>query len=98
MPNRKLDRETVEKVSTLARLKLTDAELETFSAQLSAVLENFEAIAEVDTTDVQPLVTPTDRSVYFRPDIVSENADPEKLLENAADKSGRLFKVPPAVS
>lgn len=98
MSNRKLDRETVEKVSVLARLKLTDSEIDAFSAQLSAVLENFESIANVDTTDVPPLVTPTDMSVQLRSDVVTEETNAEELLKNAPEASGRLYKVPPAVS
>lgn len=91
-----LNEDTVEKVSRLARLKLTEAELKAFSEQLSAVLRNFEQIAKVDTKDVVPLVTPTDISVHLRPD-VAEPTDGEKMLSNAPEKSGRLFKVPPVV-
>jgi aspartyl-tRNA(Asn)/glutamyl-tRNA(Gln) amidotransferase subunit C len=91
-----LTRETVEKVSHLARLKLTEEELRAFSEQLSAVLKNFEQIAKIDTQDVLPLVTPTDMSVHLRQDVV-EPTDGEKMLSNAPDKVGRLFKVPPVV-
>ena len=91
-----LTRETVEKVAHLARLKLTDAEVLAVAEQLSAVLENFEQIAKVDTKNVIPLVTPTDMTQHLRADI-SEAVDSEKMLSNAPDKSGRLFKVPPVV-
>ena len=94
-----LSKETVEHVSKLARLKLTEEEIAEFSKQLSLVLENFEQIAAVDTTGVMPLVTPTDMSVTLRADVVDEtivkNQVTEKILENAPEKSGRLFKVPP---
>lgn len=91
-----LTRETVEKVSRLARLQLTEKELEAFSAQLSAVLENFEQISKVDTQGAIPLVTPTEVSVHLRPDI-AEAGGGEAMLANAPDKTGRLFKVPPVV-
>lgn len=91
-----LTTETVEKVAHLARLKLTAPEIEAIRTQLSAVLENFEKISQVDTTGVRPLVTPTDMSQTLRPD-VPEQFDSEKLLSNAPEKSGRLFKVPPVV-
>lgn len=95
-----LDRETVEKVSKLARLKLSEDEVAAFAQQLSSVLENFEQIAQVDTNGIRPLVTPTDMSVSFRPDeavLETNETENEKLLENAPEKSGRLFKVPPVV-
>ena len=91
-----LDKETVEKVAHLSRLKLTEAELRSIREQLSAVLENFQQISKIETDGVRPLVTPTDMSQHLRPDI-AEKADSEKMLANAPEKSGRLFKVPPVV-
>lgn len=94
-----LNKETVEKVAKLAKLKLSDEEVSAFTQQLSAVLENFEQIAQIDTKGVEPLVTPTDMSVHLRDDkIAVENEnESEKYLQNAPDKAGRLFKVPPVV-
>lgn len=92
-----LSKETVERVSKLARLKLTEQEIAEFSQQLSVVLENFEQIARVDTADVRPLVTPTDMSMTGRDDSVEHTVEPEKLMRNAPEKSGHLYKVPPVV-
>jgi aspartyl-tRNA(Asn)/glutamyl-tRNA(Gln) amidotransferase subunit C len=92
----KLSLEAVKKVSQLARLKLTDEELISIQNQLSLVLENFEQIAQVETTGVRPLVTPTEVAQVLRPDTV-ESFDSEKILVNAPEKAGRLFKVPPVV-
>lgn len=92
-----MTQETVEKVSQLARLKLSEAELAAIREQLSAVLENFQSLSHVDTIGVRPLFTPTDIEQILRPD-VAEQFDSEKLLSNAPEKSGRLFKVPPVVS
>ena len=97
MSRNRLNKETVEHVSKLARLKLTNDEIESFALQLSAVLENFEQIAQVDTTDVRPLLTPTDMSQNLRDDIAIAQENSEKYLNNAPEKSGRLFKVPPVV-
>jgi aspartyl-tRNA(Asn)/glutamyl-tRNA(Gln) amidotransferase subunit C len=92
----KLTLADVQKVSHLSRLKLTHEEMTVIQSQLSAVLENFEQIAQVKTEGVRPLVTPTDIDQAMRSDVV-EPFDSEKLLENAPEKSGRLFKVPPVV-
>lgn len=91
-----LTKETVEKVAQLARLRLSEAELSAIQNQLSAVLENFEQIAQVDTANVSPLVTPTDVKQTLRAD-VAETYSSEKILESAPEKSGNLFKVPPVV-
>ena len=92
----KLSLEAVKKVSQLARLKLTETELTSIQNQLSAVLENFEQISQVETSGVRPLVTPTEITQSLRPD-VAESFDSEKILANAPEKAGRLFKVPPVV-
>ncbi len=88
--------EVVKKVSQLSRLKLSADELSAIQAQLSAVLENFEEIANVDTEGVRPLLSPSEIVQTLREDVV-ESFESEKLLENAPEKSGRLFKVPPVV-
>lgn len=92
----KLTLEAVQKVSQLSRLKLSHDELTAIQSQLSAVLENFEQIAQVKTDGVRPLLNASEIAQSLRPDVV-EAFDSEKLLENAPEKSGRLFKVPPVV-
>jgi aspartyl-tRNA(Asn)/glutamyl-tRNA(Gln) amidotransferase subunit C len=91
-----LDKKTVEKVAKLARLKLADEEVSALTSQLPAVLENFNQIAQVETSGIEPLVTPSDITPRVRPDQIEES-NSEKILENAPERSGRLFKVPPVV-
>lgn len=50
----KLDRSVVTHISKLARVELTDAELETFSEQLSEIIGHFDALNSVDTHGVEP--------------------------------------------
>ena len=87
----------MQKVAELARLKLSDAEAEAIAGQLAAVLENFEQLAMVQTTGVEPLVTPTDVAIHFREDKAAKEFDIESFMVNAPSRSGRLFKVPPVV-
>ena len=94
--NEKFTLAAVQKVSHLARLRLSNDELVSIQNQLSAVIENFEQIAHVNTEGVRPLFTPTDIVQALRADVV-ESFDSEKLLQNAPEVSGRLFKVPPVV-
>lgn len=50
-----LSEEEVRKIAYLARLELTDAEVGTFSQQLSGILSNADMLAEVDTSKVEPI-------------------------------------------
>lgn len=93
----KLDLATVQKVASLARLKISDEEATAIAGQLSAVLENFKQLAVVDTTGIEPLVTPTDLSIRLREDEAVAEKDVEAFVANAPARSGNLFKVPPVV-
>jgi aspartyl-tRNA(Asn)/glutamyl-tRNA(Gln) amidotransferase subunit C len=54
----KLDRSVVTHMSKLARVELTDAEVETFSEQLSEIIGHFDALNAVDTDGVEPTAQP----------------------------------------
>ena len=95
MPER-LSRAEVDRIATLARLELSDAEKDLFVHQLSHVLEYAEQIQKIDTAGVAPTSQvlshrPVDRADEPRPGL--SNAD---ALANAPDASPHtgLFRVP----
>ena len=95
MPER-LTRADVDRIATLARLELSEAERDLFVHQLSHVLEYAEQIQKIDTTGVPPTAQvlarmPADRADEPRPGL--SNAD---ALANAPDPSPQtgLFRVP----
>jgi aspartyl-tRNA(Asn)/glutamyl-tRNA(Gln) amidotransferase subunit C len=91
---KKIEAEQVRKVAKLSRLELTEAEVEEFSGQLSAILEYMEKMNELDTSDVEPLAHCLPVSNVFREDVPKESLGTEKALANAPDKDGEFFKVP----
>ena len=92
-----LSKDAVQHIAKLSRLTLTESEAEAFSHQLSAILDSFNEISKVDTSNIEPLVTPTEIKMTFREDVVAEPENVDELLKNAPAKSGNLFKVPPVV-
>lgn len=92
-----MDVKTVEKVADLARLKLTQNEMETYAVQLNQVFKYFEQLQAVKTDGVEPLVTPTDMAQYWRADGVVEWKNAGEALEQAPERIGQLYKVPPVV-
>ena len=64
----KIDESLVRKVAKLSRLELTEAEIEEFTGQLSAILDYMEKMNELDTADVQPLAHCLPISNRFRED------------------------------
>ncbi len=92
-----IDKKTIEHIAKLARLKISDQEAQEYSLQLTKAMDHFQKISEIDTTGIEPLVTPTEIEVYWRPDEVENSFTAEEMTENAPSRAGNLFKVPPVV-
>jgi len=90
----KIDAEQVRKVAKLARLALSDAEIEEFTGQLGAILGYVEKMNELDTASVEPLAHCLPIRDVFRADEVRESLGTERTLANAPDRDGAFFKVP----
>ena len=90
----KIDQAQVRKVARLSRLELTEAEVEEFTGQLSAILDYVEKMNELNTDNVEPLAHCLPISNVFRADSVKESLGTEKTLANAPQRDGEFFKVP----
>jgi aspartyl-tRNA(Asn)/glutamyl-tRNA(Gln) amidotransferase subunit C len=90
----KIDTAQVRKVARLARLELTEAEVEEFTGQLGAILAYVEKMNELDTTGVEPLAHCLPISNVLRPDEVRESLGTDKTLANAPERDGSFFAVP----
>jgi aspartyl-tRNA(Asn)/glutamyl-tRNA(Gln) amidotransferase subunit C len=88
----------VRKVAHLARLELTQAEEEEFTTQLSSMLEYFEQLSELDTTDVLPTTRAIDVSNVTRPDDLEPFANRAAILDGAPEQDGDFFRVPKIMS
>ncbi|MDY6781360.1 MAG: Asp-tRNA(Asn)/Glu-tRNA(Gln) amidotransferase subunit GatC [Cyanobacteriota bacterium] len=93
-----IDREQVQKVAHLARLELTPAEEEQFVEQMSSILEYFEKLGELDTTDVPPMTRAIELSNVTRPDELQLESTAEALLGEAPEQEDRYFRVPQILS
>lgn len=89
----KLGRGQVKHVALLARLGLTEAEVEKFQQQLSNILENFEILQEVDTTDIPPTAQTIALYSVFREDEIEDSYPPQDILANTSSQEDNCFKV-----
>ena len=89
-----LSREQVEKVSLLARLRLTPAELERMTTQLGQIVGYVEQLAELNTDAVAPMSHPIDMANVFRPDELRPSLDRAKMLANSPQSDGEYYLVP----
>ena len=89
-----ISREQVVHVARLARLALTEEELERFGEQLSAILEAVGKVAELDLADVEPTSHPLDLVNVFGEDEPRVSLSQEEALANAPDRDDGFFAVP----
>jgi aspartyl-tRNA(Asn)/glutamyl-tRNA(Gln) amidotransferase subunit C len=89
-----IDREQVLHVAKLARLKLTDEEVERMQSELSSILENIERIGELDLSGVEPTSHVVDLENVLRADEPRPSLPRERALENAPDAASGGFRVP----
>jgi len=89
-----IDRDQVLHVARLARLKLTDDEVERMSSELSAVLDHIENISQLDLDGVEPTSHVVELENVLRPDEPRPSWPREKILESAPDASDEGFRVP----
>jgi aspartyl-tRNA(Asn)/glutamyl-tRNA(Gln) amidotransferase subunit C len=89
-----IDREQVLHVARLARLKLTDDEVERMSTELSGILEHVERISELQLEGVEPTSHVVELENVLRPDEPRPSWDRERVLEPAPDPAEGAFRVP----
>ena len=93
----KLSREEVLHISRLARLGLSEEEVDRLSRQLSQILESFEVLQEVDTEGVPPTAQPNMLCNVLKEDKTKPSLPQDKVLANAPQKDGEFFRVRPVL-
>jgi aspartyl-tRNA(Asn)/glutamyl-tRNA(Gln) amidotransferase subunit C len=78
----------------LARLTLSDSEIEQYSKDLNQILAYVEQLQELDTANVEPMLGAVQNQKSLREDEVVNSGLQEKMLANAPDSEGTAIKVP----
>jgi len=92
-----VDVKTVQHVAHLARLTLNEQEAVAMTAELNAVLDWGAQLAEVNTDNVEPMVSPVHGDLPMRPDIVNDGNCRAAVLANAPMTEEGFFLVPKMV-
>jgi len=90
-----LSKDEIQYIAKLARLELTDEELEKYGGQLSAVLSYIDQLKEVDVKGVEPTAQVTGMTNVLRDDKVHDwgRKEVEEALKDAPERDGRFIKV-----
>ncbi len=90
-----ITRDEVLHVARLARLALTDEEIERLTEQLGAILDAVGKVSELDLTDVPPTSHPLDLVNVWDEDEPRPSLPLDDVFANAPERDGDLFRVPP---
>ncbi len=89
-----ISRAEVEKVANLARLHLSDEELDRMTGQLGDILGYVDLLSELDTDAIEPMAHASDVADVFRDDVVRPSLDRQSALSNAPSHDGECYLVP----
>lgn len=85
--------EVVSHLAHLARIELTDDEIERLTGQLGTIVDSVAKVSEVATPDVPATSHPISLGTVTRPDVVGETLTPDQALSGAPERHGDFFKV-----
>ena len=92
-----VDKATVAKIASLARIKMNDDELERMAPELSQILDWVEQLGEVDTSAVEPMTAVIPNTLRLREDVVTDGNIRDKVLANAPAAEHGFFGVPKVI-
>lgn len=93
----KISKKDIEHVAHLARLNLSEKELETMTGQLDNILSYVDKLGELDTENVEPTSHVFSVSNAFREDEVKESLSQEEAVKNGPCQDGVMFQVPKVI-
>jgi aspartyl-tRNA(Asn)/glutamyl-tRNA(Gln) amidotransferase subunit C len=83
----------VRHLGVLARIQLSDEEVQSLTGQLDAIVDNIAKVSEVATPEVVATSHPIPLENVFRPDVVQQQLTREQVLQNAPDQADGRFRV-----
>lgn len=89
-----ISRSDVAHLASLARIDLSEAELDRLGSELPAILEHVQVVQEAAAVDVPAMSHPVPVTNVFRPDVVQPSLTPESVLAAAPESEQQRFSVP----
>lgn len=96
-PPHRITRDDVAHVARLARLTLSDDELDRYTGQLADILDHAIALSSLELTDVEPMAHPLPLRNVLRDDVVGPLSDRDEVLAAAPAAEAGMFRVPPVM-
>lgn len=92
-----VDSKTVRHIASLARIALSEDQIEPIAAELNNILSWIEQLREVNVEGVEPLTSVIAQHLRMREDVVTDGGQADALMANAPQTEDRFFVVPKIV-
>ena len=92
-----ITKEETKKIARLARIGISDEEIDELTPQLNNILGFIETLSNLDTKDVEPLANVAEIDLKRREDVVNDGAIQEQVLANAPESLEGFYVVPKVV-
>ncbi|MCX5808294.1 MAG: Asp-tRNA(Asn)/Glu-tRNA(Gln) amidotransferase subunit GatC [Proteobacteria bacterium] len=93
----KITKDVVEHVAHLGRLELDPDEVELYTVQVDSILEYMDQLNLLDTEGIEPMSHPMPVVCVLRDDVAKDSFSVDASTQNAPEKKGSFFKVPPII-
>ena len=93
----KVDEKLVRRIAHLARIKVSDEDVQHLEGELTSILGFVDLLSEVDTDNVEPMTSAVDREMLLREDVVTDGGYPDDIVKNAPERDDHYFMVPKVV-
>ena len=92
-----LDKEIVARIAKLARLEITESDLEVMSQELSQILSWIEQLKEVNIEGFEPMTSVVEMDLKVREDVVTDGDQADDIVANAPERKDHFFVVPKVI-
>ena len=92
-----VDTETVKRIARLARIRVTEEQVEGYQSELNAILGFVEQLNEIDVSGVEPMTSVTPMALRMREDKITDGGYAERIVANAPLSEDNFFMVPKVV-
>jgi len=94
---REIDPQTVRRIARLSRIELADRQVEPLCRQMGSIIEYFDKLQQLDTSNVEPLVHAVEKTNVFGSDQPEPSLSPDQAMANAPHRDGNFYKVPKVI-
>ena len=94
---KEIDADLVRHIGRLSRIELTEEQVQTFGRQLASIIDYFDKLQELETSEVEPMAHALEMHSVFGEDTLRESLTPQQALANAPQRDGDFFKVPKVI-